>query len=76
MKLNVFFLIKSDYNKNIRELEQKKFEKNLNMFKRDYPLVENWPNNLLLKIFNCISKLELTKGDYLCKQNQDVILFI
>ncbi len=64
-------LTKSDYNKIIRELEQKRLEKSLNMFKRDYPLFENWPNNLMLKIFNCISKLELTKGDYLYKQNQD-----
>ena len=64
-------LTKSDYNKIIRELEQKRLEKSLNMFKKDYPLFENWPNNLLLKIFNCISKLELTKGDYLYKQNQD-----
>ena len=64
-------LTKSDYNKIIRELEQKRLEKSLNMFKRDFPLFENWPNNLMLKIFNSISKLELLKGDYLYKQNQD-----
>jgi CRP-like cAMP-binding protein len=64
-------LTKSDYNKIIRELEQKRLEKSLNMFKRDFPLFENWPNNLMLKIFNSISKLELLKGDYLSKQNQD-----
>lgn len=62
---------KSDYNKSIRELEEKRLEKQLNDFKCNYPLFQYWTLNHLIKLFNCFSKIVLTKGDYLYKQNEE-----
>ena len=64
-------LTKSDYNRIIRELEQKRLEKSLNNFKRDYPLFQSWNSGLMLKLFNGFAKINLSKGDYLYKQNED-----
>lgn len=62
---------KSDYYKSIRELEEKRLEKQLNDFRCNYPLFQYWTLNHLIKLFNWFSKLVLTKGDYLFKQNED-----
>ena len=62
---------KSDYNKVLRELEEKRLEKQLGDFKRDYPLFEKWTLNQMIRLFNCLSKRTLTQGEYLYKQNED-----
>lgn len=62
---------KSDYNKVLRELEEKRLEKQLGDFKRDYPLFEKWTLNQMIRLFNCFSKRTLTQGEYLYKQNED-----
>ena len=62
---------KSDYNKIIKELEEKRLEKELNSFKLNYPLFENWTLNHLIRLFNCFSQETLLSGQYLYKQNED-----
>ena len=62
---------KSDYNKVLRELEEKRLEKVLLVFKRNYPLFQFWTLNQLIRLFNCFSKISVTQGEYLYKQNED-----
>ncbi len=61
---------KSDYNKVMRELEEKRLEKVLKQFKKDYPLFEYWSLNHLIKLMNCFSNLYIYPGEYLFKQNE------
>ena len=61
---------KSDYNKVMRELEEKRLEKGLKQFKNDYPLFEYWSLNHLIKLMNCFSNLYIYPGEYLFKQNE------
>lgn len=62
---------KSDYNRIIRELEEKRLEKELLDFKKEFPLFYCWTLNQMIRLFNCFSKQTLTQGDYLYKQNED-----
>ena len=62
---------KNDYNKIIRELEEKRLEKVLNKFKKNYPLFKYWSLNLLIKLINSFSTIYLFPGDYLYKQDEE-----
>lgn len=61
---------KYDYNKILRELEEKRLENQLREFRKAYPLFQYWNLNQLIKLFNCFSKQMLNQGDYLYKQNE------
>ena len=67
----VLSIDKYDYNKIIRELEEKRLEKVLIGFKKTYPVFQYWTNNHLIKLLNCFSYQTLVQGDYLYKQNED-----
>ena len=62
---------KSDYNKIIRELEEKRLEKELKQFKIDFSFFKFWTVNHLIKLFNNLTNQTLIKGDYLFHQNED-----
>ena len=62
---------KNDYNKIIRELEEKRLEKVLNNFKKNYPLFKYWTLSLLIKLMNSFSTVYLFPGDYLYKQDEE-----
>ena len=62
---------KSDYNKIMRELEEKRLEKQLEDFKKEYPIFKGWTLNQMIRLFNCFSQRTLTQGEYLYKQNED-----
>ena len=62
---------KSDYNKIIKELEERRLEKEMNVFKRHYPLFQFWSNNQLIRLFNCFANETVLYNSYLYKQNED-----
>ena len=62
---------KNDYNKIIRELEEKRLEKVLINYKKNYPLFKYWTLNLLIKLINSFSTIYLFPGDYLYKQDEE-----
>ena len=62
---------KNDYNKIIKELEEKRLEKVLKQFKKNYPLFDFWTLNHLIRLMNCFSNIYLFPGDYLFKQNEE-----
>ena len=69
---------KNDYNKIIKELELKRLEKDLKIFKGNYPSFSHWNLNNLMRLFHLFSKEQLYSFDYLFKQNEesDYIYFI
>lgn len=62
---------KNDYKKILSELEEKRLEKELKQFKKEYPIFESWTLNQMIRLFNCFSKRTLTQGEYLYKQNEE-----
>ena len=62
---------KCDYNKIIKELEERRLEKEMNVFKRHYPLFQFWSHNQLIKLFNCFANETVLYNSYLYKQNED-----
>ena len=62
---------KNDYNKIMRELEEKRLEIELLRFKLDFRFFENWTNNMLINLFNCQTHITLTKDQYLYKQDDE-----
>lgn len=61
---------KYDYNKILREIEEKRLETQLKDFRKSYPLFQYWNLNQLIRLFNCFSKQILNQGEYLYKQNE------
>lgn len=58
-----------NYNEILRELEEKRLEKDLELFKSTYQMFKPWSNNNLLHLFNNFQRISLLQGDYLYKQN-------
>ena len=55
----------------MRELEERRLEKNLNTFKKNYPFFQNWMSRIMLKLFNGFSTQKYQRGDYVYKQNEN-----
>ena len=64
-------LTKNDYNKIMRELEERRLEKSLNTFRKSYPFFYNWISKIMIKLFNGFSTVKLSRGEFLCKQNEN-----
>ena len=64
-------LTKHDYHKIMIELEQKRLERTLQAFQKTYPLFQFWNLNDLIKLFNCLSTVKISKGEFLFKQNEN-----
>lgn len=69
---------KIDYNKIIREIEEKRLSHVIREFKNDFPLFEYWGGYQCLRMFNFLEKESFSFGEYLYKQNDpsDAIYFI
>lgn len=66
---------KNDYNKVIREFEEKRLENQIKEFQKIYPLFQYWSQSHIIGLFNCFSRQVLSKGEYLYKQNEDADSF-
>ena len=60
---------KEDYNKAIMEFQKKKLSKEIETFVKSYSFFKNFSNDKIISLFNCFTKKELYKGEYLYKQN-------
>ena len=71
-------IIKSDYNKMIRELEVKRLEKEINQFTIDFPLFQNLGEYTIIEFLNCFNHIKVRNGDIVINQNDndDNIYFI
>ena len=60
---------KNEYNEAMKEVEIKKLGKDIDLFKQQYQFFDCISNEKMIKIFNCLSRIVLYKGDYLYHQN-------
>ena len=69
---------KNDYNKALLEFQKKKLSKDIEIFLKTYSFFKNFNHDKVINLFNCFTRKELFKGDYLFKQNDqdDNIYFI
>ena len=62
---------KESYNKAIKEFQDKKLIKDIENFIKDYPFCKDLTKENMISLFNCLTKKNLEKGDYLFKQNDE-----
>ena len=60
-----------EYNKVILEFQKKQLSNDIENFIKTYSFFRHFENEQSVKLFNCFTKIELFKGDYLYKQNMD-----
>ena len=62
---------KDDYTKAILEFQKRKLSKEIDIFVKTYSFFQYFNNDKVIQLFNCLTKIELYKGEYLYKQNMD-----
>ena len=62
---------KESYNQAIKEYEEKKITKEVEVFFSTYPFIYNFHKDKILKIFNCMNRINLEKDEYLFHQNDE-----
>ena len=67
---------KESYDKAFKEYQEKKLTKDIESFIKAYPFFKDFTRENMISVFNCITKINLEKGDYLFHQNdQDTNLY-
>ena len=62
---------KDDYTKAILEFQKRKLSKEIDAFIKNYSFFQHFNNDKIIQLFNCLTKIELYKGDFLYKQNME-----
>ena len=62
---------KDDYTKAILEFQKRKLSKEIDFFVKTYSFFQYFNNDKIIQLFNCLTKVEIYKGEYLYKQNMD-----
>ena len=60
---------KESYDKAFKEYQEKKLAKDVESFIKAYPFFKDFTRENMIAVFNCITKINLEKGDYLFHQN-------
>ena len=60
---------KESYDKAFKEYQEKKLTKDIDNFIKAYPFFKDFTKENMIAVFNCITKINLEKGDYLFHQN-------
>lgn len=61
----------NDYNRTIEDFQKRKLIKEIDDFIKTYPFFRNFDNDKIVKLFNCFTKIELYRDDFLYKQNMN-----
>ena len=62
---------KDDYTKAILEFQKRKLSKEIDIFVKTYSFFQYFNNDKIIQLFNCLTKVEIYKGEYLYKQNMN-----
>jgi len=62
---------KDDYNKAILEFQKRILSKEIDAFVKTYSFFHYFTNDKVIQLFNCLTRVELYKGEYLYKQNMN-----
>ena len=60
-----------EYNRAILDYQKKKLNKDIDYFIKTYSFFRNFDSDKIVKLFNCFNKIELFRGDFLYKQNDE-----
>ena len=60
-----------EYNKVIMDFQKRKLIQDIEHFIKTYSFFRNFDNDKVIRLFNCFTKIELYRGDFLYKQNMD-----
>ena len=77
-EIHILTLSKKDYDVAMMELEIKRKQNDIKIFKEKFPLFQEWPNYNMVILFKNLSQQTLYNEEYLYKQNEksDYIYFI
>ena len=67
----LLYIEKESYDKALKEYQEKKLTKDISNFINSYPFCKDFTRDNMLSLFNCVTKINLEKGDYLFKQNDE-----
>jgi len=67
----LLYIGKESYDKAVKEYQEKKITKDISNFIKDYPFCKDFTRDKMIQLFNCVTKINLEKGDYLFKQNDE-----
>ena len=67
----LLFIEKDSYDKALKEYQEKKLTKDIEIFIKAYPFFINFTRENMISVFNCMNKISLEKGDYLFHQNDE-----
>ena len=67
----LLYIGKDSYDKAIREYQEKKLSKDIESFIKAYPFLKVFTREQMISVFNCITKKNLEKGEYLFHQNDE-----
>ena len=62
---------KSDYTKIVKDIEEQRIMRELISFKEKYPIFKFWPSSKCFPLLSGLIIQELTRGDYVYKQNEN-----
>ena len=62
---------KDDYTKAILEFQKRKLSKEIDIFVKTYSFFQYFNNDKVIQLFNCLTRIEIYKGEYLYNQNMD-----
>ena len=62
---------KDSYDRAIKEYQEKKLTKDIENFIKTFPFFREFTRDNMISIFNCITKINLEKDDYLFHQNDE-----
>ena len=68
-KCQLISIDKIDYRKIMKDMEEQKINSQLKSFKLDYPFFKEWPANRCIRLLSSFVTDNLSKDDYVYKQN-------
>ena len=68
-KIILLSIDKESYNQAIKEYQEKKISKEVDLYLNNYPFISHFSKEKILRIFNCMKEIKLEKDDYLFHQN-------
>ena len=69
-KCDLVCIEKLDYTKIIKDIEEQRLIRELGSFKEKYPIFKFWPSSKCFPLLSGLITQEVTRGDYIYKQNE------
>ena len=67
----LIYIDKFDYNRVLKEIEKKRIDENIKKFVKKFNFFSRWGYNNLNKLYSLMTDLQLSKDDFVYRQNED-----